>query len=124
MINYRNIRIEYTSAINSVSWLSNLEKLEFSKKIESIKLVTNASFLEIDALLLDQYNNVPLIGCFITNNNLLKHLKRRNMYAKMDVIGDDPKNLWSFLIEPLGRLPQTIIPLKTIGEFSEISKIF
>lgn len=38
------------------------------------------------------------------------------MYAKMDAIGDDPKNLWSYLAKPLGKLPVAIYPLQTIGE--------
>lgn len=99
-----------------MSWLDSGEKMEFSIKINSIKLVTNLDLLEKEEeRLQDKYNSTELMGCFITNNDLLKHLKRKTMYAKLNLNGDDPTNLWNFQIKPLEKQPITIIPLKTIG---------
>lgn len=101
-----------------MSWLDIVEKMEFSSKIKSIKLITNFDLLEKEEeRLQDKYNSTELMGCFITNNDLLKHLKRKTMYAKLDLNGDDPTNLWNFQIKPMEKQPITITPLKTIGEF-------
>lgn len=116
---YSQISNEYISAINNVSWLENLKKENFTKTIKSIKLVTNVDLLEKgEARLQDKYNGTGELSlCFITNNDIFKHLKRKTMYTKLDINGDDPKNLWDFQIDSLKKLPITITPLKIIGEF-------
>lgn len=77
--------------------------------------MTNVNLIEEEeSRLQERYSNSQLMGCFITNNRLLKELKRKTMYAKLDVNGDDPKNLWSILIEPLRTRPVTLVPINTI----------
>lgn len=102
-----------------MSWLDSFKKDDFTNKINSIKLVTNLDLLEKEeARLQDKYNSTGELSlCFITNNDIFKHMKRKTMYAKLNTNGDDPKNLWDFQIESMEKLPITITPLKMIGEF-------